>query len=104
MTTHWGAITALSFSLSEGSQDELLRARLPFALTVSDLDADPLVIEPEGSTTLTWEGSERRHYSLTYDQTTIDVTGMALYTVQGITERPPSTWPRHRSSPGTSCP
>jgi hypothetical protein len=62
-------------------------AKLPFVLYVSDLDADPLVVEPGGSTTLSWDGSEAATYWLFDGQTQTRVFNYdSPYPVDGLTQ------------------
>jgi hypothetical protein len=61
-------------------------AKFPFELYVSDLAAEPLVIEPGGSTTLFWEGSDGATYSLYDGQTTTVAPSVGSYTVDGLTQ------------------
>jgi SnoaL-like domain len=58
--------------------------KFPFELYVSDLGAMPLIVEPGGSTTLYWEGSDGATYRLYDGQSTTDVPGVGSYTVDGL--------------------
>jgi hypothetical protein len=59
-------------------------AKSPFALIVSDLIADPLVIAPGESTVLYWVGSDGATYKLYDGHTFIDVNSTDSYTVRDL--------------------
>jgi hypothetical protein len=61
-------------------------AKFPFELYVSDLAAEPLVVEPGGSTTLFWEGSDGATYNLYDGQETTVVRSVDSYTVDSLTQ------------------
>lgn len=61
-------------------------AKFPFALGVSDLVAEPLVVELGGSTLLSWEGSDGATYSLYDGQATTVVPSVGSYSVDGLTQ------------------
>ncbi len=61
-------------------------AKFPFALHVSELVAEPLVVEPGGSTTLFWEGSDGATYSLYDGQETRVVESVGSRTVENLTQ------------------
>jgi hypothetical protein len=60
--------------------------KFPFELYVSDLAAEPLIVEPGGSTMLSWEGSAGATYSLYDGQDTTVVHSVDSRTVDGLTQ------------------
>ena len=63
---------------------EISLAKFPFELYVSDLTAEPLVVEAGGRTTLSWEGSDGATYYLYDGETTRVVRSVDSHTVDDI--------------------
>ena len=61
-------------------------AKFPWELYVSDLSAWPLVVEPGGSTDLSWLGSDGAEYTLSYGEVVTDVTNRRSLTVRDLTQ------------------
>lgn len=56
-------------------------------LTVGELDADPRVVEPGGTTTLSWSGSAGANYRLVYGEASVpDLPPVGTYTVGPLQE------------------
>jgi len=62
-------------------------AKFPAGFRVSDLNADPLIVNPGGNTTLSWGGSKDANYTLKYASTTVsDLPAIDAYPVDDLQE------------------
>ncbi len=80
MTIKAGAITGLHLTMNDESQTELLKTKLTGGFYISELNAEPMMVDADGTTTLSWSTNAPATFSIRYSDRIGEHTQLVLGT------------------------